>query len=316
MILLHWPKTEIYTPGVVLLFGKGLIGGAAIEGLQQVIHPLKAQRLKWSWPIAHATEIAHVEKTVSDIIQKHPEGALSVVWSAGQSGFGSSDADMSMELKALQTVVSLAHEVGKNVPVKKRSFHHVSSAGGLFEGQVSVNSTSVPCPLRPYGDGKLLQEKLVCADESLGARRIYRPSSVYGFAPGGRRGLVPALILAAIQSRPATIMGSLTTQRDYVFAQDIGRFIAKQILRPGQADVEICLLAQGRPAAIFEIIHLIEAQTDLPLLRGIDPRPTNALDNTFMRSALPADFVPTALTEGIALTHSSITRERLSGTLI
>jgi UDP-glucose 4-epimerase len=38
-------------------------------------------------------------------------------------------------------------------------FHMMSSAGGLFESQTHCSEHSIPRPLRPYGTGKLMQER-------------------------------------------------------------------------------------------------------------------------------------------------------------
>lgn len=84
--------------------------------------------------------------------------------------------------------------------------------------------------MRHYGEGKLEQEQLVENDESLGARYILRPSSVYGYAPSARRGLFTVLAATALQRPTATIMGALTTQRDYIYAPDIGRITASLLM--------------------------------------------------------------------------------------
>lgn len=205
--------------------------------------------------------------------------------------------------------------VGAAVPIERRAFHLVSSAGGLFEGQVAVGRDAAPRPLRPYGEGKLRQEQLVSAEDRLGRRRIYRPSSVFGYAPRARRGLIAALIAAAVQSRTARIMGSMTTQRDYVFARDVGRHISAAILSPGDAPIRTSVLAQGRPTAIFEVIRLIEAQISTPVLLRLDPHPENGRDNTFLQSVLPKGFRPTRLPEGIALTALAMTHDQYTGVL-
>jgi UDP-glucose 4-epimerase len=218
----------------------------------------------------------------------------------------------------LRAVLATARRIGADLPLEQRGFVHVSSAGGLFEGQVACGRAAKPAPLRPYGEGKLAQERLVRADDSLGQRHILRPSSAYGYARGARKGLIATLIAAAVRSRPATIMGALTTQRDYVYAPDIGRFIAARVLEldPVDAPVETSLLASGRPTAVFEIIRLIESRFDAPLLLQIDPRPENARDNTFLPSGLPAGFRPTRLVEGVALTATALAADRYTGAAV
>ncbi len=319
MILLDWGGSAGRPPGVALVFGSGLIGGPTVRSLQRSVRAARLQRMDWTWERYGAPEAPAVEAAAQEALAAREGARLSIIWAAGRNGFGSDAAAMAEEFTALEAVLASAHRIGAALPPERRALFFVSSAGGLFEGQVACGRSTEPAPLRPYGEGKLAQEALVRADESFGWRNILRPSSVYGYAADARKGLIPALIAAAVRSRPATIMGALTTQRDYVYAADIGRFIAARVLAPDPArpdpggQVETSLLASGRPTAIFEIIRQVEAVVEAPLLLRIDPRPENARDNTFLLTDLPPDFRPTRLGEGIALTSTALTADQYAG---
>jgi nucleoside-diphosphate-sugar epimerase len=318
MILLDWGGTAGRAPGVALVFGSGLIGGPTVRSLQRAAGTASVRRMDWTWSRHGTGEAATVETAAREALAAREGARLTIVWAAGRSGFEANAAAMDDELASLRAVLATARRIGADLPPEQRGFVHVSSAGGLFEGQVACGRAAESAPLRPYGEGKLAQERLVRADESLGRRHIVRPSSVYGYARGARKGLIASLIAAALRSRPATIMGALTTQRDYVYAPDIGRFIAARVLEldPVDAPVETSLLASGRPTAIFEIIRLIESRFDAPLLLQIDPRPENARDNTFLLSGLPAGFRPTRLVEGVALTATALAADRYTGAAV
>lgn len=317
MILFDWDRGAAAPPGVVLLFGSGLIGAAVADAFKRAVAGGRIRRLAWTWPVPGEVETAAIEKAVRDALAERKRAQLAVIWAAGRSGFGSSAEGMADELAAFERVCDTARRVGGDLPPERRVFVHISSAGGLFEGQVACGPGAVPDPLRPYGHGKLDQERRVLADEALGRRIILRPSSVYGYVRHARRGLVSALVAAGIQGRRATIFGSLTTQRDYVFAPDIGRFVVSRLLRVAAAkpnmSTETFLLASGRPASVFEILQIVESRLGRSLHLNIDPRPENARDNTFLPSALPDDFRPTPLHEGIALTATAVTQERHMG---
>lgn len=266
--------------------------------------------MAWTWPQPGMSELRAIETTLKTALQTAPEARLAVIWAAGRSGFGSTDQDMALEQTSLEAVQGLAQRMAALCGVERSSFIHLSSAGGLFEGQVACGRAAIPAPIRPYGHGKLAQEHALRNRPDLGHRIIIRPSSVYGYVPGGRHGLISALVSAAVLQRDAKIFGGLTTQRDFVFAPDIGRYIARRVLAPwpGTVGIEEVLIAAGRPATVFEIIKLVEDNVGTPLHLNIDPRPENARDNTFLPSALPAGFQPTPLREGIALTKTAITR--------
>ncbi len=318
MIMLDWSDSARQASGVALIFGAGLVGGAALRALKHALPGARERQFAWTWTNLSAAETNAVEAAARDALSAQTAPNLSVIWAAGRGGFGSDSSDMDQEFQSFQKVIGITKRIGDAVPANRRKFIHVSSAGGLFEGQVGCNAFADPAPLRPYGEGKLAQEHLVHAEGSLGQRHILRPSSVYGYAPTARRGLIAALVAAAIHGRPATIMGALTTQRDYIYAADIGRFIAERVLADSDTEtrVETALLASGRPAAIFEVLHLIEARLGKPLLLRIDPNPENARDNTFLRSALPQGFQPTQLFEGIALTAATVASDRQSGAIL
>lgn len=314
MIVASWSGDGQRPAGLAALFGTGLIGGAILSRLRARLGA-RATRLPWDWTDGRPREARAVEDALAGAMPGRAGTPLAVIWAAGGSGFGTDAEGMARERAALDAVLALARRLGARWPEAARSFHLVSSAGGLFEGQVACGRDAVPRPLRPYGAGKLDQERAVAADAALGLRRIYRPSSVYGYAPGARRNLVSVLVAASLHRRPARIVGAMTTQRDYVPAWDVGRFVAERVRDPGPAEVETHLLASGRPASIFEIVHLVEGLAGEPLHLQIDPRPENARDNSFLPSALPPGLRRTGLAEGIERTAAAMRAQRLAGVM-
>lgn len=317
MILLTWRGAASSGPRVVFLFGSGLVGGAVARAMRWRVAGVRARHFDWSWPTPPSARVADVVAAARAAIDERRDACFAVIWAAGRSGFGSTEMEMEVESEALEGVMAAARCVGGALAPARRAFVHVSSAGGLFEGQVACDRVATPAPLRPYGHGKLAQERSVAADVELGHRLILRPSSVYGYARNGRQGLVSALVAAGIQHRDATIFGALTTQRDFVFAPDIGRYVAARMSSSWPEtpldSPETALLAAGRPASVFEVIQIVEDYLGKALRLRIDPRPENARDNTFLPSALPHDFQPTGLREGIALTATAVSQERYGG---
>jgi nucleoside-diphosphate-sugar epimerase len=310
MMLLVWSRTPRRAPGVALLFGTGLVGNAIANALKSATGAL-TQTLPWRWHDASAHEAVALERATSKALKANPGADLAVIWAAGRSGFASDAEIMAREAAALETVLASGRRVLAAAPGRQGSLHHVSSAGGLFEGQTACGPDAIPRPLRPYGSGKLVQEEMVTTALDFVRRRIYRPSSVYGHVRGGRRGLIPVLMTAALRRVPARIVGELSTQRDYLHASDVGRYVAAMVLAPGPASLDISLLAQGRPASIFEILQLVEARIGLPLQLELDAMPDNARDTTFLRTALPSGFQPMPLTEGIARTALTLCQDHV-----
>lgn len=265
----------------------------------------------WSWTDTN------IRKCQIDALIEHFEddtlsvqsARTSVVWTAGAAGFSSTPEILEEELLAFQDVCVLATRLSKHPKVNDCSVHLTSSAGGIFEGQRRVDHDSIPVPRRPYGTFKLLQEKHLSELEIDARKYVYRPSSVYGYNPGGRAGLVAALIRNANQRRCTKVFGSISTLRDYVFVEDVARFIADQIqyIRPDGTFT----LASGKPTSLGEILSLVRWAMACDLLLEIDPNPSNASDNTYLPSLLPDHLRLTDLRTGIERTHRRLVREEL-----
>jgi nucleoside-diphosphate-sugar epimerase len=291
------------------LFGAGLLGGAVEDAFRSKARASAAfMPYAWGDAAARAAQLLDIERALLDGAAPEGPRSIDVIWAGGRSGFGSSPEDMAAEQEIFAQILAFGSTLQARFPDAAHGFHMISSAGGLFEGISHCGADTAPRPLRPYGNGKLRQEALLHAAAGLELRRIYRPSSVYGFRPGGRLGLVTALASNALTGRTTRIVGSPHTIRDYVSAEDIGRFVAQEALRPSPGADLTFLLASGRPAAMCEMIALVEQAVQTRTLLQYDPNPSNALNMSFRPSALPRRWRPTALETGIRRTVSQVRR--------
>jgi UDP-glucose 4-epimerase len=308
VLFLGFEGTATIKPQIVTVYGSGLIGASIVKALRHSGHPSHMRSLNWTWPNPTGAQTRAVEAAFNAFIDQQSPSRITTIWAAGRSGFGSSEEDMSLEYQAFCGVRTLARKLAMNNEDISSSFIHISSAGGLFEGQIACDKDTIPQPIRAYGHGKLKQEFALLEDAGLGRRLVVRPSSVFGYTSHGRLGLVSALISAAIQNRDAVIFGALSTQRDFIFAPDIGRYISEKVLNVSlQApNLERVILASGRPASIFEIIKTVEDVVGTSLYLKIEANPDNALNNTFRASVLPFGFIPTSLRQGIEQTKSEM----------
>jgi nucleoside-diphosphate-sugar epimerase len=288
---------------IVAVFGVGLVGSAIVSALWrgQPQH-LATLPLSWSHATQRAGDLAAIRTAILNLAAG-PARQLDVVWAAGRAGFGSAPADLAPETQALADVLNWcgALTLEPSLASAQRSFHLVSSAGGLFEGQRLVDAATVPKPQRPYGEAKLAQEQMLAGIADSFRTCVYRPSSVYGVQPeGGRLGLLNTLIENAVTQRTTRIFGGLDTLRDYVLASDIGAFIADRIRAP-DASSHIFLLANGKPTSIGHILRLVRKVIGRPLRVKLEFRSSNASDITFRPSGLPQGWRPTDLETGVCL---------------
>jgi len=287
---------------LILLFGIGLIGGA-LERELRVRFKARATDLPYDW---NDPDLRRQQRTTI-LASAGDAERIVVVWTGGRSGFGSTEAEMRQEAAVVGELIGLAERLQ---PGRTVDFHMLSSAGGLFEGQTHCSSASRSRPLRPYGAGKLAQEAALARASALDRRCIYRPSSVYGAGRSRRAGLITTLIANALSGRTTRISGNLNTLRDYVLADDIGRYMARTIMeRAGPAE-QVLLLASGRPASIFEVIERVRERVERPLLLQLDAHPSNVRDMSFLPSALPAGWRAASLVSGISQTVALIRSSR------
>jgi UDP-glucose 4-epimerase len=327
MLILHNAQHDGENPGtsIAAVFGVGLIGYHLVQNLCQrrysIVHSLP---FSWHSPSHRKKEtpdildwIRNLMKSLDHDDSQHrgrlyalpfraginpvPANRIDFIWSAGKGGFGMSQNDTQAELNAFSEVLEMSMAVYREHPSCQVRFHMLSSAGGLFEGQRNVNADSQPAPKRPYGELKLAQEKILDYCDEL-VRLIYRPTSVYGFTGLNRRmGLIPTLLLNGSKNRVSTIFGAPETLRDYVWADDVGAFMAEIIASNISASGRF-FLASGKPSAVFEVLIRIEKILNKKLFCHYIKSGGNAEHNTFSTETRPVGWNPVDLETGIRKT--------------
>jgi len=300
---------------ITAVFGVGLIGVHLVRNLYQYQYK-KSHTLPFSWLDASQRKkektdilycLRHLLKKVSATAMHDANFPCRIdfVWSAGKGGFGMRQSDTLPEMDSFSEVMEMANVVLSENPSCQVRFHMLSSAGGLFEGQRNVKSTSQPAPKRPYGFLKLAQEKILRDCDGL-IQFIYRPTSVYGFAGLNHRlGLIPTLLWNGSKNKVSTIFGAPETLRDYLWADDVGAFIARMIASKASSSNHF-ILASGKPSALFEIFNHIEKMLNKRLFCHYIKSGGNAEHNTFSMKTHPVGWNPLDLETGIRKTYLAL----------
>jgi len=293
----------------VLVFGVGLIGETLATELSRRGFS-GATRLAFSWQPAsrsRADEADAICGWVHARVNLHSHAgtpasrmSIDIVWSAGRGGFASTWATLDMELGAFQAVTALSARLMETLPQVAHRFHLTSSAGGLYEGQLNVGPEAVPAPLRPYGELKLEQEQQLRAVAGPVVKRIYRPSSVYGFVSlKSRLGLIATLINNGMRGQVTNIFAEALTLRDYVLVGDIATFMAQKIEIQAAATDDTYLLASAKPTSVHEVLVLLERVLDRSLYFVFRPTQDNTASNTYSPHVLADGFHPQDLETGM-----------------
>jgi UDP-glucose 4-epimerase len=144
-----------------------------------------------------------------------------------------------------------------------------SSAGGVYAASGTpppFDEYSSVCAVGPYGREKLIQEeRFTWLADSCGVDLLIgRFSNLYGPGQdlGKPQGLVAHVGRAALRREPVSIYVPLDTIRDYLFAADAGRMVAKAIERRDEAR------RQGASRASITKIFASEVETTVAAVLG------------------------------------------------
>ena len=251
---------------VVLVIGLGLIGEAIVGEMVAGGYSEEAT-IPMLWGSQDGLKVAvnqaidHVSLCLPKDVRFSLPSQVMVVWSAGKAGFGCNRQQLEEELANYKVVVD--QFLARKPQGWQLGFCLFSSAGGLYEGQANIHLTSPFSIKRPYGELKLAQEQYLESIAEIYPKIILRPSGVYGRINLGKRmGLIPTMIYHGLYYQVTRLVGSYHTLRDFVWADDVGRFVRDVLTTAdfSQPDyLEKIVLATGKPSSIYEIKKKIEA---------------------------------------------------------
>jgi len=275
---------------IIGIFGVGLVG-TAIETALCASLPFRAQTLALGWSDGSKQEgqLDAIKEQLAESLAQQPRTTIDIIWSAGKAGFDATPGQTQSELENFRRVLNLAQSVSLQFPANTLVFHMFSSAGGLFEGRRHVTARATPTPRRPYGRLKLKQEKLVQGASAHIVKRIYRLGTAYSFIrPGQRRGLIATMIINGICHKVTDITGDMTTLRDFIFADDIGRYFVDALRDNNYTKVcKIQTLVSGKPSTVHEIQIIIEETINRRVYMKYTPDQPNRADISFSSNLIP-----------------------------
>lgn len=284
---------------LVLVLGGGLIGNAIMRNLSRNGFELLSRYISyWTDSARRSQQYSLLKHAITEQICTGRQ-ELHLVWSAGSGSFASSVAALRDEDAAFADTLELFKSLAQAGPA---TFHFLSSAGGLFEGQMLVRQDSSPRPRRPYGEMKLAQERrlMQCVLQHGLQAKIYRPSTVYGpHAFSQRAGLISNLFWNALRNAPTTLETHVDALRDYVLVDDVGDYLVKQLDNPLRGTVLTEFLVTGKPSSIHEIAKRVQRVLGKALLLQYSDRQRNDANITFCADVLPSNWHPTGLEEGL-----------------
>ncbi len=188
-------------------------------------------------------------------------------------------------------------------PIKKLIY--LSSAAVYGEETENFNileSTSVN-PTSYYGISKYVAERLLlkaCNENGVTSLVCLRPPLVYGPADQGRTYGPAGFVTAAIECAPITLWGDGTELREFIYIDDLCRFISHLIEIEFSGIVNV---VSGLTYSFVDVINILKERFP-NLVVNSKPRSKQKASNSFdasrIKSLLPDDFQFTSLNCGLA----------------
>lgn len=95
------------------------------------------------------------------------------------------------------------------------------------------------------------------------------------------------------------LVGRAYSLREYVWADDIGEYVARRVYTNAQSQETPHVLAQGKPSSVFEIQRTVESVMGRRTYISFDLEGDNSRHTTFAPTALPLHWRPQSIAFGV-----------------
>jgi UDP-glucose 4-epimerase len=295
-----------------VIIGRGQLGSAAAIGLRH--DDIRFVDVPW-----HDAALARdaLSRQIQSIFEK--EAVDSVLWCAGAGFVGTTSAQLREECEVFRHALEVLRQ-GRHRP--ERLFF-ASSAGGVYGGNSGLcDETTTPIPLNDYGRSKLEQESIVAewghaTDVNVLIGRI---SNLFGPRQNLAKpqGFVSHLLRATVLQRPVVFTVPGSTIRDFAYADDVGRQIARwAVACNGAPRAIVKILASERSVSLAHVTAMAARITRRPS-RVLFARATSSDQPATIRFVSRVDAPPITssgvrpLEHGLWLTWTALMRRGAS----
>ncbi len=245
-------------PLVWVVGAGGLVGRHVVAACTVAGNEVVTTAVPWR---DEAASIDALTSAAEDFATRRAGRPWTLAWCAGAGVVATAEEALESEVRVFAATL---HALRATLtPEDDGVVFLASSAGGLYAGSQAppFDERSDPRPLVPYGRAKLAMEQHVTDLVSgTGLRAVLgRLSNVYGPGQtlGKPQGLLSQLCLAHATGRPLPVFVSMDTIRDYLYAPDAGRMVARaaDLARsepPGTVVTKV--LASGTPVTVGHLV--------------------------------------------------------------
>lgn len=284
------------TNAVTLVVGAGgLLGSAVARAARARGDEVVALSVPWSDPTAARRALVD---GVRDLWDRAGDRPWRWYWCAG-TGVVSTPTDVVAAEADLVEAVLRDLEREQHPASPRGTTFFASSAGALYAGNDAppYDESSPLLPLSAYGHVKLRIEAAFSAWAARAQARLLigRISTLYGPAQdiAKPQGLISHLVDARLADRRSTLYVPLSTERDFLWADDAGAMIVDAVaaLEASGQQEAVKIVASYEGVTLAEVVAAVEEAVGLPLLLDLVET-----DDTTVQSH-PLRFATRVLTE-------------------
>lgn len=235
----------------------GMLGSALSRAMDSNFLGLP---VPWDDPDAAA---AVLDTNLEQFISAARDDDWCVIWAAGSGVVGSTAGKLGVETRTLSHLLTRLQDSRPSGP---GAFFLSSSAGGAYAGSTRppFSESVMPCPLSPYGETKIAQEKILqmklqgCVPLVIG-----RFSNLVG--PGQnllkQQGLVSQLCRAAVTRQSLSVFVPMETIRDYLDVDDAAamvRVLVEKAVHMQPPTPVLRNISSQRPVSVCAVVRTVQ----------------------------------------------------------
>lgn len=250
--------TQAPAPLTWVVGSGGLVGRHVVAACRAQGHEIVTTAVPWADEEA-STEV--LTAAVASFAERRAGRPWAFAWCAGAGVVATPEEALQAEVRVFRATTGALRRGLR--PGEEGVVFLASSAGGLYAGSDDppFDEATEPRPLVAYGRAKLAMEEAVEElVEGTALRAVLgRLSNVYGPGQtlGKPQGVLSQLCLSDATGRPLPIYVSMDTIRDYLYAPDAGRMVAR-VLDLARAEppgsVVRKVLASGTPVTVGYLV--------------------------------------------------------------
>ncbi len=302
---------------VLVLGGNGFLGSSLVDELSSAGHRVTAFDRFSRPPVFTADGVRVLRGDLADraAVAEALLGHEVVFHFGGATTPASSVRDPGAEVR--REVESTIDMLESAVAAGTRRVVFASTGGAIYgdKGDAAISEEIAPAPKSPYGIGKLAVEGFLrYFGEAEGLDTVaLRISNPYGprQRPDRDQGLIPIVLRRMARGEPVVVFGDGTMVRDYVYAPDVARQVAK--LADADHRHGVYNVGSGVGRTVAEVLALAaEVVGRAPVIEHREAPPGFVHHSLLDVSRFDGEFGRTSLVgldEGVALTWRAIAGE-------